>query len=332
MVTRIICCLSLVFACRTAYGEALAPLPRQRYTPGSRDDALKWQEELRGRFALLLKIDDLIAKRSSIPFKTKELSSQQKGGFIVKTIEINTTPGRRITCVVTIPDTGKEPFPAVVCLGGHGSTLKSPYAPSTVEKSKKRAGWDAIYKAFGTELASRGYATISTTVSQHKVYEKGRTLMGERLWDCMRCVDYLCSLSCVDNDRIGCGGLSLGGEMAMWLGAMDTRVHAVVSAGFLTFMDQMEQNHCMCWKFEGLRDLVDFPDIYAMTAPRPLMCQNGLKEPESQFYVPLARRAWSRILPAYQDFERPENVVLDVHKGAHEIDLPALLYFFEKHL
>ena len=115
--------------------------------------------------------------------------------------------------------------------------------------------------------------------------------MGERLWDLVRCVDYLQSMPEVDEHRIGCGGLSLGGEMAMWLGAMDERIAATVSAGFLTTMDQMEQNHCMCWKFEGLRELVDFTDIYSLIAPRPLQCQNGLLEPPTQFYVPLARKA-----------------------------------------
>ncbi len=43
-----------------------------------------------------------------------------------------------------------------------------------------------------------------------EVYEDGRLLMGERLWDLMRCVDYLRSLPTVDSKRIGCAGLSLG--------------------------------------------------------------------------------------------------------------------------
>lgn len=53
--------------------------------------------------------------------------------------------------------------------------------------------------------------------------------MAERLWDLMRCVDYLQSMPQVDDSRIGCAGLSLGGEMAMWLGAMDERIAATVS-------------------------------------------------------------------------------------------------------
>jgi hypothetical protein len=156
--------------------------------------------------------------------------------------------------------------------------------------------------------------------------------MGERLWDCMRCVDYLQTLSYVDKDRIGCAGLSLGGEMAMWLGAMDTRVKATVSAGFLTMMDQMEANHCMCWKFDGLRELVDWPDVYALIAPRRLMCQNGLKEPANDFTVPLAKVALKQLRPAYVQLGAPNNVVLDVHGGAHEVDLPALVAYLDEHL
>ena len=120
--------------------------------------------------------------------------------------------------------------------------------------------------------------------------------------------------------------------MAMWLAAMDTRIQAAVSAGFLTVMDQMERNHCLCWKFDGLRELVDFPDIYAMTAPRALQCQNGRLEPTSQFNVTMARFALEQIRPAYLDFNRLENLELDIHAGAHIVDVPALVKFLSWHL
>jgi predicted dienelactone hydrolase len=191
---------------------------------------------------------------------------------------------------------------------------------------------DSPYRGFASELARRGFATIAPDVGQHDVYEEGHTLMGERLWDAMRCVDYLESLSEVDPNRIGCAGLSLGGEMAMWLAAMDTRIKAAVSSGFLTLMDQLERNHCLCWKFDGLRELVDFPDIYAMTAPRALQCQNGRLEPTSQFNIVMARYAFEKILPAYLDFDRPENLELDIHDGAHVVDVPALVKFLTWHL
>lgn len=303
-----------------------------RYTPRPAEQAKAWRSDVRERLAALLKIDDLSRNRSSIPLASKRLSSVNKDNYTVEGIEINSTAGRRIRIIVTVPAAQDKPVPAVVCIGGHGSDLYSPYDEQTVSKDAGKAQAERIYKGFGTALASKGYATVSTTVSQHEVYEKDRLLMGERLWDLMRCVDYLESLPSVDRSQIGCAGLSLGGEMAMWLGAMDERIAATVSAGFLTTMDHMEQNHCMCWKFDGLRELVDYADIYSLTAPRPLQCQNGLQEPVSQFYVPLARQAMEEVKTIYRDMGKPENVVLDVHEGGHVIDLPALLSFFEKHL
>lgn len=321
-----------------AADEMLAQFPKHEgyrtkgYTRRSADAARAWQAEVRAQLFKLLKLDGLLAKRASIPFDVKEVRIWKHALYVAKELTINSTPGRRMTVILTQPVDIKKPGPAVVCLGGHGSTLRSPYGAATLDKSKQEAARAGIYKGFGTRLAERGYVTISTTVSQHNVHEAGRLLMGERLWDCMRCVDFLQSLPAVDKARIGCAGLSLGGEMTMWLGAMDTRIKAVVSAGFLTFMDHMEHNHCMCWKFDGLRPLVDFPDIYALTAPRALMCQNGLKEPRSQFYVPLAYRAWTDVRKTYEDMGAPGKVILDVHGEGHVIDLPELMTFFDGQL
>ncbi|MHC4517493.1 MAG: dienelactone hydrolase family protein [Planctomycetota bacterium] len=308
-------------------------LRSMKYTSGSAERARAWQTAVRARLSAILKMDDLLQREDMIELEPRKLSTSQKDGYRVEEIEINSTPNRRMRAIVTIPVSNDGLCPAVVCIGGHGSTLYSPYDETTVSRDPARMKADnSHYKGFGTALAKRGVVTISTTVSQHEVYENGRLLMGERLWDLMRCVDYLDSLSAVDRSRMGCAGLSLGGEMAMWLGAIDERMAATVSAGFLTTMDHMEQDHCMCWKFDGLRELVDYADLYSLIAPRALQCQNGLQEPPSQFYVPLARQAMREIQTIYDDLERPENVTLDVHEGGHVINLPGLLYFLDKHL
>jgi len=295
-------------------------LRQQKYSSRSTQEAVIWQENLRAKLSEALHMSDLIARKQPIPFAVKVISETNRESFTQKELEISSTPGRRIKIVLTLPKPQIGPGPAVVCVHGHGGSRQVVYDSSS------------IYKGFAAALAARNFVTISTDVGQHQVYEKGRLLMGERLWDLMRCVDYLESLSQVDRSRIGCAGLSLGGEMTMWLGAIDTRITATLSAGFLTVMDQMEQNHCMCWKFDGLRDLVDYADIYSMIAPRALQCQNGLQEGPTQFYVPLARKAMREIKEIYTDLGESGNAFLTVHEGAHEIHLPSLLSFFEEQL
>ncbi|MEW6238679.1 MAG: alpha/beta hydrolase family protein [Candidatus Omnitrophota bacterium] len=305
----------------TAFAMTSEPNYRSmKYTPRSQEEAIAWQKELRAKLFHILKLDELIALKTPIPFEAKTLLSEDKGKYTKQELEINSTAGRRISLIVTLPQKSDSPCPAVVCVHGHGGSRAIVYDASS------------IYKGFATSLAENGFVTISTEVGQHEVYEKNRILMGERLWDLIRCVDYLESLQEVDKKRIGCAGLSLGGEMTMWLAAMDERIKAAVSAGFLTVMDQMEQNHCLCWKFEGLRELVDFADIYSLIAPRFLLCQNGLKEGPKDFYVPIARDAMQEIKQIFQDFGQPYRAILDVHPGGHEINLPVLMAFFERNL
>lgn len=324
---RLVATLTLVTLGHSALGASgkeTRALRRMRYTSRSPVKATAWQKDVRLQLLDVMKMSDLT--KANIPFKPKTLATESHRGYALRELSIQSTPGRRIKIILTLPDAQKGPlarkgpFPAVVCIHGHGGSRRA------VHDRK------SIYKGFAAVLAERGVVTVSTDVGRHKVYEKGRSLMGERLWDVMRCVDYVASLASVDKSRIGCAGLSLGGEMAMWLGAMDERIAATVSCGFLTVMDQMEKNHCMCWKFPGLRERVDYADIYSLTAPRPLQCQNGRKEGKTQFHVPIARKALAEIKPIYNDFAKPKNVELHVHPGGHEVDLPALMKFFTKHL
>jgi hypothetical protein len=333
-----------------------AELRSMRYTPRSAEETKRWQADLRAKLFKLLKLDDLVPQVRTIPFDAKEIKAWNMLGYRVQQLSIQSTPTRRIEVIVARPkDFGvqlpsnhstppqkievnvrptqlKGPFPAVVCIGGHGSRMITPYTNGKEFGPFAADTKDSIYKGFGAELAKSGYVTISTCVSQHAIYENGRSLMGERLWDLMRAVSYLESLPEVDKTRIGCGGLSLGGEMTMWLAAMDTRIAAADSDGFLTVMDQMEHGHCMCWKVEGLRALVDYADIYALIAPRPLECQNGRKEGAHDFTPELARKAIAEVRLTYAAFGKECSATLDVHEGAHEVDLPAILAFFKNNL
>ncbi|MBC8876965.1 MAG: methyltransferase domain-containing protein [Planctomycetes bacterium] len=293
---------------------------RMQYTARSREEAVRWQQDLRKQLLGVLKLDELVAKRKEIPLEPVEVSSEDKQNYRLTELEITSAPGRRIRCLVTHPQPYTGLCPAIVCIHGHGGNRRTVYDN------------DSIYHRFATVLAENGYVTISADVGQHDVKDAKLTLMGERLWDLIRCVDYLESMPQVNRSKLGCAGLSLGGEMAMWLGAMDERMAATVSCGFLTRMDQMEKNHCMCWKLPGLRELVDFADIYALTAPRALQCQNGNQEPPSQFPPSLAREALAEIKLTYKDLGEPGRAVLSVHDGGHEVDVPALRGFLAKHL
>ncbi|MGC8738922.1 MAG: alpha/beta hydrolase family protein [Candidatus Hydrogenedens sp.] len=282
------------------------------------ESIISWQSKVRHELSQRLSLPD----SRPLSFDVKQIKKEENPKWKLEEIEAQSTSHRQMyICLATPSHEEANKYPAIVCIHGHGGNR---YTAFEKEPSP--------YHEFGKILVQNGFVVITTDIGQHEVYEKDRTLMGERLWDLMRCVDYLETLPFVDKNRIGCTGLSLGGEMAMWLGAMDTRIQAVVVCGFLTYMDQMEKNHCLCWKFEGLRELVDFPDIYGLIPPRALQCQNGEKEPPDQFPPSLAQKAWAEIIPLYKVFNAEEKAELVIHHGGHEIAVEPMLKFFKRNL
>jgi hypothetical protein len=296
-------------------------IPKRHFVAKTPAEADAWQRESRSLLFNLLKMDDLVAARATMALNPKTISTDERDKYTYREIEINSTPARRIKCIVTVPKGATTKSPAVVCIHGHGGSR-------TIVYDRK-----SVYNGFAADLAERGFVTISTDVGQHNVYEPKRTLMGERLWDVMRCVDMLVSMPEVDVNRMGCAGLSLGGEMAMWLGAMEPRMKATVSSGFLTTMQNMRVGHCMCWDFPGLGENFEFSDIYSLTAPRALMCQNGQKEPaRGGFPVALAEQEMTEIERAYSVFNRTSAAKLNVHADGHVFIVSPAVDFLNKHL
>jgi dienelactone hydrolase family protein len=318
-----------IVVCSMAWAEAPAlRTDRCRATDGA---ALRvWRETARSTLFKLLKMDDQVAAnrhdgqgRSPVALNAAVLETDRQGSFTRHLVEIDSRPDRRIKIVLTIPlETKPGRTPAVVCIHGHGGNRDVVYDRKS------------IYGGFATVLAERGYVTLSTNVGQHDVQDKERrTLMGERLWDLIRVVDLAAAQPEVDTSHVGCGGLSLGGEMAMWLGAMDTRIAATVSSGFLTKMENLRQGHCMCWDFPGLQERYDFADIYSLISPRPLQCQNGAKERlPGGFPVDLAEETMVEIKRAYGAAEKESAAELAIHPGGHVFDVTAGVRFLDEAL
>jgi len=313
----------------TVWGEApVLRADRCRATDGA--TLRVWQETARSTLFELLKMNDQVAAnrhdsrgRSPVALNAAVLEADRQGSFTRHLMEIDSRPDRRIKVVLTVPlETKPGQTPAVVCIHGHGGNRDVVYDRKS------------IYRGFATVLAERGYVTLSTNVGQHEVQDhQRRTLMGERLWDLIRVVDLAASRPEVDTSRVGCGGLSLGGEMAMWLGAMDTRVAATVSSGFLTNMENLREGHCMCWDFPGLQKRYDFADIYSLISPRPLQCQNGAKERlPGGFPVDLAEETMAEIKRAYGAAGKENAAELAIHPGGHVFDVTAGVRFLDEAL
>ena len=81
---------------------------------------------------------------------------------------------------------------------------------------------------YGRAMIEMGHVVIAPDVGQHELQHPGWTLMGERPWDALRCLDYLVTLPEVVPDRLAVAGLSLGGETTMYVAALMAREGGVL--------------------------------------------------------------------------------------------------------
>lgn len=112
----------------------------------------------------------------------------------------------------------------------------------------------------------------------------GTTWAGLNYFDDSRCIDYLATRPEVDMNRIGVTGLSGGGWRTNILAALDTRIKASVSVGWMTTGDTQQHynlsgavgSFCL---LPGVLNRMDIPDLAAMSAPNACMIVVGEEDP-----------------------------------------------------
>jgi dienelactone hydrolase len=111
----------------------------------------------------------------------------------------------------------------------------------------------------------------------------GTTWAGINYGDDSRCVDYLLSRKEVDGTRIGCTGLSGGGWRTNMIAALEPRIKATVTVGWMTTGDTQQAYNvagaigtfCL---LPGVWNRMDIPDLISMAAPKACMVVSGTKD------------------------------------------------------
>jgi len=286
---------------------AAEPPRALRFQASSPAEARVWQHTAREKlFALMM--GGRQPERGPLEAKTLRRVEVPAGGYVLEELTLQTLPDRRAHVWLARPTQPKGKIGAVLAINGHGGNGEEVVRGLSLY-------W------YGRAMIDMGYVVIAPDVGQHELQHPHWTLMGERTWDALRCLDYVATLPEVDPNRLAVAGLSLGGETTMYVAALDERVKVACSSGWLTTVANMKNGHCPCFNFPGLEANFDFSDIFACVAPRALVCELGEQErAPGGFPVSIGRQAFEEILAAYRVFKAESNVTLTVHPGPHVFD------------
>jgi hypothetical protein len=296
--------LAVVALCLANVGVPAQGAPALSFQAQSADGARAWQRAAREKLFVLMMSGPEPA-RCPLDVKVLRRTELPAGGCTLEELTLQTLPDRRAHVWLARPTLPKGKVGAVLALHGHGGSGQQVVTGSGLY-------W------YGKAIMDMGYVVIAPDIGQHELQHTNWSLMGERTWDALRCLDYVATLPEVDAKRLAVAGLSLGGETTMYVAALDERVQVVCSSGWLTTVSNMKNGHCKCFNFPGLEENFDFCDIFACVAPRTLVCELGEQErAPGGFPVAIGQQALAGIQPAYRVFNAESNLTLTVHPGPH---------------
>ncbi|MFD0673582.1 dienelactone hydrolase family protein [Cohnella sp. GCM10027633] len=307
--------------------------PEFAFAAASQEELADWQSRLRERFAAALGG----APGEPAPLDPKPLESVDCGEYVRHRVELGTFDSLRMPCYLLVPKGIDEPRPAVIALHGHGFGSKD--AVGLNEDGTPNEGDGGYHRKFAERLALAGYVALvpellgfgdrklaedaNNYASCHRIstflLAVGKTMAGARVFETLRCIDYLQTLPYVAGNRIGCMGISGGGLVATFATAIDDRLRAAVVSGFFNTFEAsiLGMHHCVDNYVPGLSLIAELPDLFGLIAPRPLLIEAGTKD--HIFPIEAVNASYPRLQEMYRVAGADGNLDIDVFDRGHEI-------------
>ena len=322
--------------------------PRLRFTATSETEWRRWRETSKAQVRKLLTLDAIERYAWREPPSPQVTESADTPEYTRERVLIPTLDGLWMPCLALIPKT-PPPYPAVLCLHGHGMSKDIVAGVPRDESESERM--IKVRGDFAARFARAGFLTLAPDAagygerteeasldknSNHcqrlfvNALSLGLSLQGIRVWEVLRALDYLSERPDVQPKRIAAAGLSMGCEHVMYAAALDDRVSASVLSCCLRAIipDAKQIPWCACLFSPGIFTEMDWPDIAALIAPRPAQLQFGDRD-----YVPLdlARAAYALMQRVYGlSGAAPGALEYDEFSGAHEFHFDAALPFIQR--
>ena len=311
-----------------------AAAPRQlRFEATTRAAAEAWQQQLRAKLTELL--GGFPSRRT--PLEPATLETRAFPRYRRDKVVFNSRPGVSVLAYVLKPATPAPP-PVVICIPGHGRGVDD--IVGIDEHGRERtervgyqfdfavqvaeAGMTAVAiepMAFGCRRdpinASKGLGQKACEPAAGAALLLGETMIGWRVWDVMRTIDYIATRSDLDSARIGCMGISGGGTATLFAAALEPRIRVALVSGYLnTFRDSIGSlAHCIDNYVPGILNWAEMYDVAGLIAPRPLFAESG--ERDNIFPIAASVASFAKVRDVYKAFDATDRIEHEVFPGEH---------------
>ena len=325
-----------------------APL-RLTFEAKTRRQAEQWQRRLRVKLTELL--GGFPEKRS--PLEAQTLQVRDYPGYRREKFVIQSQPGLYVLGYLLTPKSGAGPYPAVVCVPGHGRGVDDIVGiDETGQDRTDKAGYQHDFAiqvtehgmaavaieplAFGCRrdavTRGTGLGNSACQPSAGAALLLGQTMIGWRVYDVMRTIDWIETRKELDASRVGCMGISGGGTCTLFAAALEPRIRAAMVSGYLnTFRDSIiSLSHCIDNYVPGILNWAEQYDVAGLIAPRPLFAESG--QQDNIFPIAASLGSFARVKKMYEVMEAGALTEHETFDGPHTFWGKRGLPFLAKHL
>jgi hypothetical protein len=259
----------------------------------------------------------------------------QKEGYRIEKLYYESLPGLYVPANLYIPDNIEEPRPAILYVCGHSPTQKVHYQP--YPRKFAELGFVCLIIETIQFGEVRGHHHGCYYQGWFNWYSRGYNPGGVEAWNGIRGLDLLAERPEVDPEKLGVTGISGGGSQTWYIAAADPRIKAAAPVcGASTLKAHMAirtvDGHCDCMMPINTY-LIDFQDIGALIAPRPLLIAQA--DGDGMNTIESIRELHDDIKKMYDLYGVPENIGLVETPGGHsyhKISRQEIHSFFLEHL
>ena len=325
-----------------------APL-EMTFNASSAKDAERWQKKLREKVTEL--IGGFPAKK--VPLEAQTLEVREFPTYRREKFVFMSRPGVGVLGYLLTPKAGAAPHKTMICLPGHGRGVDD--IVGIDDQGRDRTDKDGYQHDFAIQCVEHGMAAVAIEQMafgcrrDERSRERdlgtsacrpaagaalllGQTMIGWRVWDVMRTIDWIETRDELAADRVGCMGISGGGTITTFASALEPRIKAALISGYLnTFRDSiLSLSHCIDNYVPGILNWCEMYDVAGLIAPRPMFAESG--EQDRIFPVGASESSFARVKKIYDVFGKGELAQQEVFPEAHSFWGKEGLPFLAKHL
>jgi len=329
---------------------AAAHKPRLAFQGRSQTQWKTWQKQA---YAKLLELLGDFPRPA--PLRAEVVARVEEHGLIKERVVFDSERWMSVPCIVCRPRDMKanRRGGAIVCSHGHGMHGKKPVAGIN-GGPEIQADIGTLRYNYGELMAQQGYLTISPDLRVFGERSDGNNPYPGRdkcnvhfirgaifgiytltlnIFDLMRCVDYLETRKEVDPHRIGLMGLSQGGTMATFAGAVDRRFRAVDIICYVNpwrYFGVRDANFCGSQIVPNIHRYFDTHDIAGLIAPRSLLLEYGMWD--ECFPIDDCVKSMAPLKRIFQAAGVANKLDIEIHANPHAFGGNRAYTFFKKNL